>query len=63
MQTMIGSFRVEIEDSECFVQWGKYSASLAVLEDYGYLEGSEGELKVPQTVIRKISKWACKNGY
>jgi hypothetical protein len=63
MKIVIDGFKVELEDSECFIESGAYSSSLAVLEDFGYLEGYKGELKVPQNVIRKISKWACANGY
>jgi hypothetical protein len=63
MKTVIDGFKVELEDSECFIESGAYSSSLAVLEDFGHLEGSRGDLKVAQKTIDKISKWACDNGY
>jgi hypothetical protein len=63
MKTVIDGFKVELEDSECFIESGAYSSSLGVLEDFGYLEGYKGELKVSQKTIDKISEWACNNGY
>lgn len=66
--TKISGYSVEIsicdDSTQCWVEKGKYSASLAALQDTGLLETSlGGEHKVRHDVIDEITEWAEANGY
>lgn len=72
MKTVIGGLTVEMEEyedtegSNCFVYKGKHSSSLALLNDLGGFEDEylgEVVVKVPQSTIKQIEKWAYANGY
>lgn len=54
--------------SSCFVESpdGRYSASLGLLGDFGYLEQHSapyGQKTVAMSVIERIEKWAMDNGW
>jgi hypothetical protein len=66
--TKISGYSVEIstcgDSTNCWIEKGTYSASLAVLQDYGYLERAGcGEHRVNPDVIDRITEWAEANGY
>jgi hypothetical protein len=50
--------------TQCWVEKGFYSGSLAMLELTGeLLNSSDMELKVPDSIIDKIVEWADANDY
>lgn len=52
------------ERGQCWVSYGRYSASLAALMDLGVLEDNrEREHHVPAWVIGRIESWALAQGY
>lgn len=65
----INGYDVEIEAdngegvSQCFVIKGKYSASLACLEATGELSWGDLVVRVPESIVDKISTFAEANGY
>ena len=66
-ETKIDRYRVEFDTEAlpipCIITWKQYSASLAVLSDYGCLSGGDKEHAVPARVIGEIELWASNNGY
>lgn len=69
MNRNINGYEVDIEAdngegvSQCFVIKGKYSASLACLEATGELSWGDLVIRVPDTIVDKISTFAEANGY
>ena len=66
--TKISGYSVEIsacdDSTQCWVEKGKYTASLAALSDTGLLEDTlGGQHKVKADIIDKINEWAEANGY
>ena len=66
--TKICGYTVEIstcgDSTQCWVEKGKFSASLAALQDTGLLETRlGGEHSVNVDVINRITEWAEANGY
>ena len=49
------------EGVDCFLQQGRYSNSLAVIEDFG--EFDDGGAKVSDATINAIRAWAEAHGY
>ena len=41
----------------------RQGSSLALVQNEGFIEESEGEIKVPQKIIDEITEWAEDNGY
>ena len=68
-KTKINGYEVTLEidtnadpSTECWVEKGFHSGSLAMLELTGeLLNSSDMELTVPDSIIDKISKWAEAN--
>lgn len=69
MNRNINGYEVDIEAdngegvSQCFVIKGRYSASLACLEATGELSWGDLVIRVPDTIVDKISTFAEANGY
>lgn len=69
MNRNINGYEVDIEAdngegvSQCFVIKGKYSASLACLEATGELSWGDLVIRVPESIVDKISVFAEANGY
>jgi len=71
IRTTIKGYSVELEidlfeepTTQCWVEKGYYSGSLARLAQTGTLENSSDmELKVPVRIIDEIEDWADANGY
>lgn len=66
--TKISGYSVEIylcdDSTQCWVEKGKYAASLAALQDTGLLETTlGGEHTVNPDIIDRITEWAEANGY
>jgi len=66
--TKISGYSVEIsacdDSTNCWIEKGKYSASLAALQDTGLLETTlGGEHAVNPDIIDRITEWAEANGY
>ena len=41
----------------------RQGSSLALVQNEGFIEESEGEIEVPQKIIDEITEWAEDNGY
>jgi len=66
--TKIKGYSVEIsvcdDATQCWVEKGKFSSSLAVLSDTGFLENFLGAThKVKPDTIDEINEWAEAQGY
>jgi hypothetical protein len=66
--TKISGYSVEIstcgDSTNCWIEKGTYSASLAALSDTGFLETTlGGQHKVKADIIDEINEWAEANGY
>ena len=66
------SFKAELElyeengepRSSCFIMKGNACSSLALAEDFGFIEGDFGEeIPVADSIINRIRKWAEAHGY
>ena len=71
-QTKINGFTVTFmefdEDTgnsnNCYVEKGKFSHSLALLQDFGQFDDGEGNtLPISHATIEKIEAWAIAQGY
>ena len=67
-ETTINGFTVTFMDfgdsNNCYVQKGKFSHSLALLQDLGGFEDDEGNtLDISPATIDKIEAWALAQGY
>lgn len=50
--------------SDCFIEKGNYTASLACAEDTGFLTDQRDEQKeIDQGTLDQIREWAEENGY
>ncbi len=50
--------------NNCYVEKGRFSHSLALLQDLGEFQDGEGNtLAISPTTINKIEKWALAQGY
>lgn len=66
--TKIKGYKVELtvcdDSTQCWVEKGKFSGSLALLMDMGILESREGfEHQVNEDTTDAILEWASANGY
>ena len=50
--------------NNCYVEKGRFSHSLALLQDLGEFDDGEGNtLPIRESTINKIEKWALEQGY
>lgn len=71
LETVISNFRVTLDtdmdgtgSSGCWIEQGRYSASLECADQTGVLSHSDGdEFLIQPSVVAAIRKWAEDNGY
>lgn len=66
--TEIDECKIFLQDEEgtvvCMIQNGDCVSSLGVAEDFGTLEGSNGEVyEIDPRTVARIRTWAEENGY
>lgn len=66
-KTAIYGYKAEMMEVEgnmnCYIENGRYTASLAALIDTGTLTDGDNEITVDDKTIDAIEEWALKHGY